>query len=221
MVSINPYHFDCRKKSDHFVHFVYDIFISPSIKINDREILYGMKKNVFSSMVQTCILLFFIASITGFLWEVIIYLVLEGTFYKRGFFYGPWLPVYGTGTIFIYLALRKKSDNPAICFLYSAAIGTVIELLTGWLLDSFFHLRYWNYEGQFLNFNGYICLYSVVGFGICGAVLICKVIPLLLKLWNRIPANVQKHMLAILLALFAIDCAASLIFPNTGRGITF
>lgn len=221
MVSTNQYHFSCRKKSYPFVHFVYDIFFTPGIKNDDREILYGMKKNVFSSIVQTCIFLFFIASFTGFLWEVIIYLVLEGTFYKRGFFYGPWLPVYGTGTIFIYLALNKKRDKPAICFIYSAAIGTVIELFTGWLLDSFFHLRYWNYEGQFLNYKGYICLYSIVGFGICGAIMICKGIPLLLKLWNQIPIKVQKYVLTILLVLFTIDCAASLIFPNTGRGITF
>lgn len=180
-----------------------------------------MKKYAFSSMVQICIFLFFIASITGFLWEVIIFLCLDGSFYKRGFFYGPWLPVYGIGTIIIYLVLNKKRDRPATCFLYSSVIGTVVELFTGWLLDSFFHIRYWNYDGQFLHFKGYICLYSIVGFGLCGAFMICKVIPQILKLWNKVPTNVQKLILTTLLVLFAIDCAVSLILPNTGRGITY
>ena len=36
------------------------------------------------------IFFFFTGSVCGYVWEVLIFLVKEGTFRNRGFLYGPW-----------------------------------------------------------------------------------------------------------------------------------
>lgn len=166
-------------------------------------------------------LLFYAASFTGFLWEILLYFIQEQRFYKRGFFHGPWLPVYGVGAIVIYFFLHTQKDHPLRCFFFSGLIGGTLELLIGWFLYTFFHARYWNYTGQFLHLNGYICLYSVLGFALAGMLLVCFVAPGLLALWQRLPLRFRVNLIAILVILLAIDTAVSLIMPNKGVGITF
>lgn len=164
---------------------------------------------------------FFTASLFGFLWEVLIFLVKEGHFRNRGFLYGPWLPVYGSGAILIYLLLCKLKDHPVKAFLYSLLIGTSLELLIGWILDFFWGLRYWDYTGSLFCFRGYICLASALGIGFAGCLWICLLSSPLQKFWFSVPEKIRRFGLIILSLLFLLDCAVSLIFPNTGRGITF
>lgn len=164
---------------------------------------------------------FFAASLCGFLWEVLIFLVKEGHFRNRGFLYGPWLPVYGSGAVLIYLLLSGLKRQPIKAFLYSLLIGTSLEFLIGWVLDFFWGLRYWDYTGSTLSFHGYICLASALGIGVAGGLWICLLSSLLEKIWLSIPEKIRRPGMIILSLLFLLDCAVSLIFPNTGRGITF
>ena len=146
-----------------------------------------------------------------------------GTNLCRGFLYGPWLPVYGIGAVLFYLLLgcRRKKIHPAGIFFLSAGIGTGLELLIGWFLDTFWNLRYWDYSGYPFHFHGYICLYAAIGFGIAGVLWICVLETPLTRLWKRLSPKVRLGLNTLLLLLFAADCAAALIFPNRGAGITF
>lgn len=125
------------------------------------------------------IFFFFTGSVCGYVWEVLIFLVKEGTFRNRGFLYGPWLPVYGIGAVLFSVVLsprellpdssgKYKKNHPVTVFFLSALLGSGLELVIGWFLDLFWNLRYWDYSGYFLNFRGYICLVSALGFGIAG-----------------------------------------------------
>lgn len=164
---------------------------------------------------------FFTASFCGFVWEVFLFFLKEGHFRNRGFLYGPWLPVYGTGAVLMYLFLFSLRRQPLKIFFYSVLAGTSLELIIGLFLDYFWELRYWDYSGYPLNFRGYICLYSALGIGIAGAAWVCLLSALLKKFWFLIPEKLRSIITAILLLLFLFDLAAALIFPNTGRGITF
>lgn len=164
---------------------------------------------------------FFAASFCGFLWEVLIFLVQEGHFRNRGFLYGPWLPVYGSGAVLMYLLFSRLKRHPVKAFLSSTLLGTSLELTIGWILDHFWNLRYWDYTTSPLNFHGYICLTSALGIGIAGALWLCLFAARLEKFWFSMPEKLRSVITAILLFLFVLDCAAALIFPNTGRGITF
>ncbi len=164
---------------------------------------------------------FFTASLGGFLWEVLIFFIKEGRFRNRGFFYGPWLPIYGTGAVLMYLLLSKLKRHPAKVFLYSLLIGTSLELVIGWILDYFWELRYWDYNGYLFNYHGYICLMSALSFGAAGVLWICLLSVFFRKFWFRMPERARCAINFILLLLFILDCVTALIFPNTGRGITF
>ena len=188
-------------------------------------------------VVSLLIFFFFTGAIGGFLWEVLIFLIKEGNFYNRGFLYGPWLLVYGIGAVLFYVLLGKYGKRCKKCshkihprasirhffsvFLLSCLIGTSLELLIGWQLDLLWGLRYWDYAGYFLNFHGYICFLSAIGFGVTGLFWICFLSPALRRFWFFLPEKFRRGVNTILVLLFVIDCAAALILPNIGKGITF
>ena len=174
-------------------------------------------------------------------WETLIFIAKDNTFRNRGFFYGPWLPVYGIGAAVFYclfhssretisirslhksnrLFLFKTKYHPLTIFIKTALLGTALELVIGWFLDIFFDLRYWDYSSYPFNFHGYICLLSAVGFGVAGMLWICVFSEISRKLWFSLPPGFRRGFNSVLILLFLADCAAALIFPNTGHGITF
>jgi len=91
----------------------------------------------------------------------------------------------------------------------------------GWFLDLFWNLRYWDYSGYFLDFRGYICLVSALGFGIAGVLWVCIFSKILQKWWYHISLDFRKKWNMFWVFIFVTDCAAALIFPNTGHSITF
>lgn len=199
----------------------------------DFSVLCPPEQRLIQDIVSLYVFFFFAASIGGYAWEVLIFLVKDGTFTNRGFLYGPWLPVYGVGAALFYMLLapqpfaletvsrKTKKSRPAVVFLLSALLGSGVELAVGWLLDAVWQLRYWDYTGYFVNFRGYVCAASALGFGIAGVVWICALAPWLKKLWFLLPSGFRKRGNTLLFFLFLTDCAAALIVPNIGRGITF
>jgi len=180
-----------------------------------------MRKQMILKQISTCIMFFFVASILGFLWEVGLLWMQEGAFLNRGFLYGPWLPVYGVGAVLIYLFLGKYEHSYIRVFFLSGLIGTGTELAVGWFLDKVWRLRYWDYSGYPMNFNGYICLWIALGFAAAGMVWVCFAAPRLKKLWWKFPHLLQRFLLTIFIVAFIFDCAAALIFPNMGKGVTY
>ena len=194
--------------------------------------LYSPEKKTVSFLTSQIVFFFFLTSIGGFLWEVLIFLFKDGIFRNRGFLYGPWLPVYGTGAVLFYLLLGKplqhisysesvKKHHPVTIFFLTMLIGTLLELGIGYLLDKVWGLRYWDYHGFFLNFRGYICLASALGFGIAGTIWICFLSGFITRLWLKIPRPMRNIINIVLLLIFVADCVTALIVPNVGKGITF
>lgn len=167
------------------------------------------------------IFFFFLAAFLGYLWEVLLLLVKENEFCNRGFLYGPWLPIYGVGAVLMLLLLRRFQQRPVTVFLLSLLLGGVVELIIGFLLDHIWELRYWDYSGSFANIGGYVCLWSLLGFGIAGVLWICIFARIASHLWKKIPVSLQCIFLTLMILAFLTDCAAALIFPNQGTGVTF
>lgn len=53
--------------------------------------------------IEKIFILFVIASMIGWFYELAFYLIAEHRIANHGFFYGPYLPVYGFGALFILL----------------------------------------------------------------------------------------------------------------------
>ena len=62
------------------------------------------------------VIVFFIASIVGWIYEVLFYLLFDGVLVNRGFLYGFYVPVYGMGALLIVILLKRFKKNPVIFF---------------------------------------------------------------------------------------------------------
>lgn len=158
-------------------------------------------------------LTFFVGGVVGFVYETIFYLIDLGYLVKRGSTFGPWIPIYGFGAIFILALLYRFKKSPFKVFLYSCLVAGLLEFLTGYVLDTVFNVRLWNYYEEILNFGnigGYICLRSVLLFGIAGCFLIYSLIPLFLKLKEKISIKKFNIICLVPACVFFLDIIINL-----------
>ena len=166
------------------------------------------------------VLLFFVICFIGWCWEVFYEFVNHGILVNRGTLHGPWLPIYGTGGVAILILLRKLGKKPPALFLVTMVLCGIIEYTTAWYLETFRHMKYWDYTGYFMNLNGYICLEGLLTFAIAGCFCVYIVAPNMDDIFNKIPLKVRYAMGGMLAAVFCVDVAYSHYYPNTGEGIT-
>lgn len=60
------------------------------------------------------VMMFFIFCFVGWVWEVSLAFISEGTFVNRGTLHGPWLPIYGTGGVIILILLKKFEEEALV-----------------------------------------------------------------------------------------------------------
>ena len=101
---------------------------------------------------------FFLYSFLGWVTDVAFHAITMGKFVNRGFLNGPVCPIYGTGVVVILLLLGEWVEKPWLVLLVGIALPTLIEFVTGWALETFFHNKWWDYSGRKFNVKGYICL---------------------------------------------------------------
>ena len=61
------------------------------------------KAERWKKKLELLVIIFVLMSFAGWIWEVAIHLVEDGVFVKRGVLSGPWLPIYGSGSVLIVL----------------------------------------------------------------------------------------------------------------------
>lgn len=171
-----------------------------------------MTKARIAKLIPLLMLTFVFAGIVGFLYEEVCVYINDGEFFKRGTTFGPWIPIYGFGSLIIFFATVKLRRKPLPVFLVSALLCGTLELVSGFVLDRFFHLRLWDYSLVILNWgnlNGYICVRSVITWGLMGLFFICVMLPLFEKSQNKRPKafNVVSF---VSFGLFVLDIVLSL-----------
>ncbi len=168
---------------------------------------------------ETPLLLFFILSGAGWLWEVVFVGLSTGTLVNRGFLHGPWLPVYGVGgLLFLLLPRRIKGWSLAAA---CALAGGGLEYAVSLVLEALFHQRWWDYTGWPGSLNGRVCLASAAAFGLAGWLLTGWAEPRLRRGLGELPPRWRRVCCRGLCLLFAADAALSLLRPNSGAGISF
>lgn len=149
-----------------------------------------------------------ISAIFGFIYETIFYRIDLGYFVKRGNTIGPWLPIYATGGILIYLTNIKNKDNLLKVFLTSSLVCGLLEFIVGYLLFHINNIRLWDYNTEILNYGnigGFICFRSVLFFGISGAFLIKIIVPLIKKIIKENNMQKTKYITIFIGSLFITD----------------
>lgn len=154
--------------------------------------------------------LFLAYSFIGWLIETVAGSVKKHRFVNRGFFTGPFCFVYGFSAVLMAMTLWELENRWFFLFLGCAIQATVIEWITGKILEKLNHHKWWDYSEKKFNFDGYICLQYTVLWGLLGCIAMKYGNHLLAGLFDMVPSLVRKIIIWVLIGAAVIDMIASL-----------
>lgn len=154
---------------------------------------------------------FIIYSFLGWVMESTFRSVLEKKIINTGFLIGPLCPIYGIGACIMFLFLDKFYDNVLILFLVSIVSLTLWEYIVGVLLEKVFNTKYWNYSNQKFNFQGRICLFNSLCWGVLGVIFIKYIHPFIQELVKKVDIHVLHYVILIATVVFLIDMIVSIV----------
>lgn len=172
------------------------------------------------TMLGVFCLIIVIAGIFGWVYETIFYYFNGGMkeFYWRGGNFLPWINIYAIGSIMIYLFTYKKRKKPLQVFLISLISCGILEYIAGWGMDVVRNgNRCWDYNNEILNFgniNGYICLRSVLFFGLSALLLIYVIVPFCFYLARKMNKKLFLTISIALCSIILFDELYNLIFAR-------
>lgn len=125
-------------------------------------------------------LIFFFYAVVGYIIEVVSCFIFTKKFtMSRGYFLGPYIPVFGFGALIMVTCLDKYKDDIFVLFVLSAVLCSAVEYFTSLLMEKIFKLRWWDYSKNKFNINGRICLRNGFLFGIAGIIIVKYFNPIL------------------------------------------
>lgn len=154
--------------------------------------------------------LFFIYSFMGWIYETLFCTIKGKKWENRGFLYGPIIPIYGFGAVIISIFATVAEDNHVTTpvwkvFLVSMIGSAILEYVTSWALEKIFHARWWDYSNIPLNVQGRINLFSSIGFGLAGVLIIYVLKPFAEGIVDGVSPLVVETMALLLVMILAAD----------------
>ena len=164
-------------------------------------------------------LIIVISGMFGWLYEVVFYYFNSGMteIYWRGGNFLPWINIYAMGAILIYVLTYKKRKNPLFVFIVSMISTGILEYIGGAFMEHIMHIKCWDYTNEILSFgniNGYVCLRSVLVFGLSALLLMYLIVPLCFYLAKKMPKKAFLILSYTICAIFLFDELYNLIFAN-------
>lgn len=165
-------------------------------------------------------LIIVLAGCFGFLYEYIFYYFNGGCkiFYWRGGNFLPWINIYATGSLIIYFLTYKKRTSPLKVFFISLVSCGVLEYFSGlgmYIIGN--GMRCWDYNKEILNFGsigGFVCLRSVLFFGVSGLFLMYVVVPICFYLAKKLDKKFFITISFVLCSIILIDEFYNLLFAR-------
>ena len=161
-----------------------------------------------------------VSGIIGWLYEVIFYYFNGGMkeIYFRGGNFLPFINIYAYGAILIIFFTKKYIKKPMKVFFISLISSGILEYLSGFVLFGIlgWH-RAWDYNIEILNFGnigGFVCLRSVMFFGISSLLLIYIIVPFFFYLARKLKKRTFLTISFSLCAVFLIDELYNLVFAR-------
>ena len=162
-------------------------------------------------MNQVCIyfILFMIYSVIGWFIEVIGKLITEHRFINRGFFIGPYCPIYGWGGLLMTLLFKRYLEDPVVLFILIVLLCSLLEYLTSYFMEKVFKLRWWDYNHFKFNINGRICLETMIPFGFGGLLVMYVLSPFFLGLLENMNSPLLYSLAGVLFVVYFVDSILS------------
>ena len=172
------------------------------------------------TMIGIFCMIIVIGGVFGFLYEYLFYFFNGGMkeFYYRGGNFLPWINIYATGSVMIYILTYKYRKNPLKVFLISVISTGLLEYFSGlgiYIIGD--GLRYWDYNTEILNFgniNGFVCFRSVMFFGLSALLLMYVIVPFCFHVANKSNKKVFLIVTISICSIFLADEFYNLIFTK-------
>lgn len=189
-----------------------------------------LKCNNFKDILINLFTFFIVYAFLGYLYEEILFLIEDNILVNRGFLWGPWLPIYGFGGLFIILIFYRYKDKdlyigkinfrPALLFLETFLLSMAVELISTYIMDMvhFDFKTLWDYSDDLFNFQGRIALIPDLKFGILALTVIYFVQPVLNKIVNN-KGKWFNIVFSIILILFLIDLISKIWLGSNFKGL--
>lgn len=161
--------------------------------------------------------LFFIYSVAGWVTEVFLKFLEYKRFINRGFLIGPYCPIYGAGAVLITVGgklLSPVDRTWAMSFLIAFVLCGLLEYLTSYILEKYFHARWWDYTERPMNLHGRVWIGNLILFGIGGVFILEDFNPRLLALAHRLEPRLFAAILIAVSILFVADAVMSYFIMN-------
>lgn len=128
---------------------------------------------------------------------------------NRGFMRGPFLPLYGSGAIMMLVVSMPFKDNLLLVYIAGCLGATVLEYVTGVVMEALFKVRYWDYSKNRFNFQGHICLGSSLFWGVLTILMTEVLHKPVERLASMIPGGILTAVTLLLTAYICSDFALS------------
>ena len=161
-------------------------------------------------MLYDILMMFFAYAFLGWCVEASYAALKTGQFVNRGFLNGPICPIYGFGVILVLTCLHPLRGSGVALFLGSVLLTSLLELITGFLLEKIFQQRWWDYSEEPFNLGGYICLRFSIGWGLACLFVIKLIHPTVTFTLHAIPHPIGQGILCLFFIGIAIDIAATI-----------
>ena len=126
------------------------------------------------------------------------------------------LPLYGTGAVLcdiICNIFRDYNSRYSILwtFLIAIVILSILEFITGFILDKFFHLKLWDYSKYKFNIKGYICIQYSLMWGFLFLIYYTFIYAHMIDIGTSlVSSNTSIFILGLFYGVFLIDLSVSI-----------
>ncbi len=164
-------------------------------------------EEVFRISYYEILCFFLIYSFFGWCLEVVYQAIEHGKFINRGFLNGPYCPIYGFGVIIVTGALDPIKSNAVLLFFGSVILTSILEFITGFVLEKIFHMHWWDYSEEKFNLSGYICLKFSLLWGVACLVVVRIIHPTVTVFVDKFPSTAG----IIIISVYMIGVASDMI----------
>lgn len=161
----------------------------------------------------------FVSGLFGWIYEFIFYFFNSGmkVWYMRGGNFLPWINIYAIGAFLILIICSKFKKKPWLVFLLSLVITGLLEYFSGLAIYKLIGERFWDYNTEIWNFGnigGFVCLRSVLFFGLSSFILMYVFNPIAYFLATKIPRKLMIVISIIVIAIVLGDEIYNLVFTK-------
>lgn len=153
--------------------------------------------------------LFFSYSFLGWVLETIVAGFKQRRLVNRGVINGPACVIYGVTMVIITIYLRELQGF--WLFMGCMIFATVIEWMTGRLIERMYHERWWDYSDIRWNLDGYICLPAAILWGILGFAGVRWMNGILTAVYRWFPTVLGRIGLWLFAAVLFVDALATIV----------